>query len=208
MEKELADFHKLTRQHLEEQQLGQKCDIKSEIWSCSTIPLQRWVKPRSYIPCGLAHSSSLKYQPLIKISSLKKDWVFHHDRLKPFHAVEVPLWVQCKQHTLLSPSSKEQIVPQGKMSKESEHLQDEPVFCTCLILSVIYVVNVILPQAAAGVQEAVQAATSQRERSRSPPRRIAPTSLPEMPKLDLLRLHQWLLQVRPAMQQLGSMDGN
>jgi hypothetical protein len=26
MKKELADFHKLTRQHLEEQQLGQKCD--------------------------------------------------------------------------------------------------------------------------------------------------------------------------------------
>jgi hypothetical protein len=68
---------------------------------------------------------------LIKISSLKKDWVVHHDRLKPYHAVDMPLWVQRKRHALLSTNAKEQVTLQGKMSKGSKHLQDEPVYCTC-----------------------------------------------------------------------------
>jgi hypothetical protein len=142
LEKELAAAHQLAREHLEQQQLRQKRDydihpVKAEyqvgdlimLYDSSTkIGQAKKLRPLWIGPFVV---SEVLTPTLFKISSLKRDWVVHHDRLKPCQAKNVPLWVQRKRHALLNPRKEEKVTPQETVGSGKAYLQDEPVFCIC-----------------------------------------------------------------------------
>ena len=80
---------------------------------------------------------------LLKVTSMKKEWVVHHDRLKPCPKLELPLWARRKRHALLGTPSADQESGNCVTSKPSssdtsvrpepciDSLTDPPVYCTC-----------------------------------------------------------------------------
>jgi transposase InsO family protein len=78
---------------------------------------------------------------LLKISSMKKEWVVHHDRLKPCPHVDLPLWARRRKHALTGcdaqlpspePTSNTKADPYCSISVEQiDPLTDPPVYCLC-----------------------------------------------------------------------------
>jgi hypothetical protein len=142
LENGLAAAHQLAREHLEEQQIRQKHDydihpVQAEyhvgdlvmLFDSSTkIGQAKKLRPLWIGPFVV---SDVLTPTLFKISSMKRDWVVHHDRLKPCQVTNVPLWVQRKRHALLNLKDEEKTTNQSTLGTGKTYLQDEPVFCIC-----------------------------------------------------------------------------
>jgi hypothetical protein len=142
LEKELAAAHQLAREHLEEQQIRQKRDydvhpVQAKYQVGDVIMLydfsSKMGQAKKLKPMWLGPFvvSAVVTPTLIKISSLKRDWLVHHDRLKPCHTVDLPLWVQRRRHALLDIKTEGQSPTLSKSGCSKGHLQEEPVFCIC-----------------------------------------------------------------------------
>ena len=78
---------------------------------------------------------------LLKVSSMKKEWVVHHDRLKPCSDSNLPMWARRKRHALLgTPLPPPTMNPSSDTDKTSaplvapdpdDSLADPPVYCVC-----------------------------------------------------------------------------
>ena len=69
---------------------------------------------------------------LYRIASSKKDWVVHHDRLKPYHDDPLLLWIRRKRHQVLDrqkPGDTKKNSDQFKIDTNS--LLQQPKYCIC-----------------------------------------------------------------------------
>ena len=69
---------------------------------------------------------------LYRIASSKKDWMVHHDRLKPCHDDPLPLWIRRKRHQVLDRQEPEDTQnPSDQVEIDTDSLLQQPKYCIC-----------------------------------------------------------------------------
>ena len=112
--KQFSEVHKLARDNINQAQLRQKRDydlrMLENTFNIGDLVYKRdsstrvgvssklrppWIGPYIVVGCS---------PPRYRVADRKKEYVLHHDRLKPCNDGHIPLWARRKRHTLLVPN--------------------------------------------------------------------------------------------------------
>lgn len=150
LEQNMQKAHELARKHIQTEQARQKREHDQNAFvkhyevgdavllinSATKIGQSKKLQP---LWTGPYIVSKVISPILVKITSLKKEWVVHHDRLKPCLRIDLPLWARRKRHALQENDIDihDHVADQSPESDNLPDLEidyphaDPPLYCIC-----------------------------------------------------------------------------
>jgi transposase InsO family protein len=147
LQSDLSKAHRMAREALQSHQVrqkkeydlrtvSQKFNVGDLVYLANSATKVGQCKKLSSVWLGPYLVIEVLSPVLMRVASPRREWVVHHDRLRPCREVTLPPWLRRRRNLVLSQpqdtsSSEPQTSSIGSSDPDDSEDSDEPLFCLC-----------------------------------------------------------------------------